>query len=86
MVLRHAYSNSHKDGRWPPLIILRRDICQRPDIVLSNRKSLKALNHLVKHGGYRNFMWESGYVDHCEFELNIMTVCPTINAERVARS
>lgn len=43
MVLRHAYSNSHKGGRWPPLIILRRDLYQNSDVVLSNRVGLE--NH-----------------------------------------
>ena len=86
MVLCHTHSNSHKDGRWPPLIILRRDSHQRPDVLLSNWESLKTLDHLVVHGGYREFIGALGFVDHCEIELNIIQSAQLINGERVARS
>ena len=72
MVFCHAYSNSHKGGRWPPLIVLRRDFHQKTDIVLSNPESLKTLNHLVGHGGYRNIIGALGYVNQRGIELNII--------------
>lgn len=68
------------------MIILRRDIYQSSSVVLSNRVAFKTINHFVEYRGYRDPKGALRYVDRCDIELNIMTVCPTINGERVARS